>query len=206
MAREGVAVVALAGAADAAWPLAQQIYSNASLRAEHLDEAQARILCGELPAADAPPDLRDLADTVAAVHGDDAPSRAILAEIARRIGVRAIILVRMEAGQPLAHVFLADVGAFDAATYRPDAGAGTGWAATVRSLARTLGTPPTSAPALATHPVPRADTRAGAHPFYLSPWFWGALGVAALAGGAAYLVSRDSGSPTIHLEVEVPHQ
>ncbi|HXX69602.1 MAG TPA: hypothetical protein VEK07_20625 [Polyangiaceae bacterium] len=205
-AREGVAVVALAGAADAAWPLAQQIYSNGSLRAEHLDEAHARVMCGEPPGPDAPADVRDLAETLAAVHGDDAPSRALLAEIARIVGVRALVVVRVEGDQPVAHVFLADAGSFDAAIYRPDAGPGVAWTGAVRSLARTLGASPAPAPALATHPVPRADTHTGARPFYLSPWFWGALGVAAAAGGAAYLVSRDGGSPTIHLEVEVPHQ
>lgn len=206
LAPEGVAIVAVAGATDAAWPLAQQIYSDPSLRAPALDEAQARILCGESPRADDPAPLRDLADTVAAVHGDDAPSRALLADIARRVGVRALVVVRVEGGHPVAQVFLTDAGAFDAATYEPDAGPGILWSRTVRSLARTLGNSQAPAPALATHPVPRGDTHAGARPFYLSPWFWGALGVAAAAGGVAYLVTRDSGAPTIHLEVEVPHQ
>lgn len=210
VAPEGIAVLALGGAADAAWPLAQQVYSEPSLRPAHIDEARARILCGEAPQADDPIDLRDLSETVAAVHGDDAASRALLAEIARRIGVRALVVVRTAGtGRPVAQVFFADTAAFDAATYQPDATQGASWSGAVRSLIRTLGTPPVPAPVLATHPTPghaEAESHSNARPFYGSPWFWAALGLAAVAGGAAYFAARDSATPTIHLEVEVPHQ
>ena len=50
----GIAVVALGGATDAAWPLAQAIYGTPSLRPAMLDEPRARVLCGE----PAPPGLR----------------------------------------------------------------------------------------------------------------------------------------------------
>jgi hypothetical protein len=112
-----------------------------------------------------------------------------------------------DTARPIAQAFLVDAAAFDAATYQPDAGPGTSWSGAVRSLARTLGAPQVSAPALATHPAPQhPDSHSPARPFYVSPWFWGAVGLAAIAGGAAYFAARDSATPTIHLEVEVPHQ
>ncbi len=116
----GVAVVALPGAADAAWPLAGSVYADPSLRPTAVDEPHARVLCGEPPATPAPADLRDLSDTVAALRGDDAPSRALLDGIARRFSVRAILVVRSDAGGPTARLFLSETGAFDAATYAPD--------------------------------------------------------------------------------------
>ena len=38
-------------------------------------------------------DLRDLAHTVAAIRGDDAPSRALLGGLVRRFGVRGMVVV-----------------------------------------------------------------------------------------------------------------
>ncbi|MCL2449598.1 MAG: hypothetical protein FWD17_11680 [Polyangiaceae bacterium] len=221
----GVAVVASAGASDAAWPLAQQVYANEALRPAQIDEAHARVLCGETPPADAPAELRDLADTVAAIHGEDAPSRALLAEIARRLAVAAVVVVHAGSGQsPTARVFLSETREVDAATYAPDAAPATGWSATVLSLTRLFAPsrpspapspaaaaapspgPATvaTAPALATREAPKSVGSKAARPFYVSPWFWGAVGVAALAGGAAYLLSRDTGSSTIHLELQGP--
>ena len=224
-ARAGLAVVALAGVADAAWPLAQSVYADPSLRPGAVDDAHARVLCGEVPAPTAAPELRDLSDTVAAVRGDDAPTRALLDGIARRFALRAVVVVRSDAGHPTARLYLADTGAFDAAAYTPDnpAGPSPTWTATARSLDRLFGSstpaptpeaaadipaggPPMSAPTLATREAPRNEAPAnGPHPFYESVWFWGALGAAALAGGAAYFATRDSGPSTIHLEVQVPH-
>src|ERR1019366_3707635 len=74
----GLAVVAMAGAADAAWPLAREIYATPSLRPYGVDEAHARVLAGEPPIATASPEVRDLAETVGGVHGEDGASRAIL--------------------------------------------------------------------------------------------------------------------------------
>jgi hypothetical protein len=239
-ATRGVVVVAAAGATDAAWPLAQALYGDASLRPVGLDEAHARVLCGEAPAsgaagaadAGAAPaaaqELRDLADTVAAVRGEDAPSRALLAEIARRWAVAAVVVVHAEGGQPpTARVFVSDSRDFDGATYTPDSAPGLGWSAAVRSLARSFGRPagsqpmpaatgtassapppsaaaPATAPRLATRDAPKRAESKTSRPFYVSPWFWGALGVAALAGGTAYLLSRDTSPSTIHLQVQGP--
>ena len=206
----GVAVVALGGATDAAWPLAQAIYGTPSLRPAMLDEPHARILCGEPAGAGAPPDVKDLAESLAAIKGEDAPSRMLLGEIARRLNVRALLVVRVEAGRATARPFLPETGTFDAAVYAPDAGPTVSWVAASQSLARTFGGEPApgggSAPALATHeepvitgPPPRGKA------FYESGWFWGALGAAAFAGGAIFFATRDNGESTIHLQMQVPH-
>ena len=209
----------LPGATDAAWPLARAIYADPTLHPGAVDEPHARVLCGEAPAAGDPADLRDLAETVAAVHGDDAPSRALLDGIARTFAVRGVIVVRAEAGHPSARVFLAETAAFDAATYAPDDAPALSWAATTRSLDRLFvplalsPAPPAPlgrsasgvGPSLATHEAPKTESSTGSRPFYESWWFWGAVGAAALAGGAAYLSTRDTSPSTIHLEVQVPH-
>jgi hypothetical protein len=208
-----IAVVALPGGADAAWPLARTLYADPALRPATVDETHARVLCGEVPAAGAPAELRDLADTVAALRGDDAPSRTLLDGIARHFGLRALVVVGSDAAHPTAHVFLTETGAFDAAAYAPDdppAGSAPTWSATVRSLDRLFGPPAVApqpsvrAPLLATREAPRNETP-GPHPFYESGWFWGAVGAAALLGGAAYIATRDSSPSAIHLEVQVPH-
>jgi hypothetical protein len=208
-----LAVVALPGAADAAWTLARSVYADEALRPATVDEAHARVLCGEPPAEGVAAELRDLADTVAALRGDDAPSRTLLDGIGRRFALRALVVVRADEGHPTARLFLTETGAFDAATYAPDApatGPAPSWSATIRSLDRLFGpTPPpprasSSAPTLATREVPRKETP-GPRPFYESGWFWGALGAAALLGGAAYIATRDSSPSAIHLEVQVPH-
>jgi hypothetical protein len=215
--RTGLAVVALPGATDAAWPLAREIYGDSSLRPASVDEPHARVLCGEPPTAPASADLRDLSETVAALRGDDAPSRALLDAIARQFAVRAVVVVRAEADHPTAKLYLAETGAFDAASYAPDdppTGPSPSWLATARSLARLFGASRAAAPAaqalasapvLATREAPRSETPAPARPFYTSVWFWGAVGAAALLGGAAYIATRDSSPSTIHLEVQVPH-
>ncbi|WP_394825285.1 hypothetical protein [Pendulispora albinea] len=165
----GLAVFAGRDAADAAWPLAQQVYARPSLRPPALDEARARVLAGEAPASDAPAALRDLADTRDAIRGDDAPSRQLLASIAHQLHVRGLVVVTVPAPNPLspsptptpvARIFLADAGIFDAASYAPDpvrtapdakpaAGTKTAWvwSGAVGSLERSYGnTAPASEP------------------------------------------------------------
>jgi hypothetical protein len=217
-ATDGLAVVALAGATDAAWPLASAIYAATSLRPVRLDEAHAHVLCGEAAPAGAPVDVRDVADMVASLHGDDAPSRALLGDIARRFAVRGVVVVRVDARGPEARVFLADSASFDAASYAPDSGSLSSWSAATRSLVRAFGTgvsagreaaaPPSAvrAPALATHREPEvAGTPRRPREFYESGWFWGAVGAAAFGAGAVFLATRDTGPSAIHLQLEVPH-
>lgn len=221
----GLAVVALGGTTDAAWPLAHAVYGQPSLRPSGLDEARARILCGETPPAGAAQELRDLADVVSAIKGDDAASRTLLAELARRLGVKALVVVRGETARPVARIFLPDAGVFDAATYAPDEGPAIAWGATTQSLVRLYGgaaaagpgagapgaaagvpPAPASAPPLATHDEPvLSNTPPKKRAFYESGWFWGALGAAAFAGGAVFFATRDNGASTIHLQMQVPH-
>jgi hypothetical protein len=206
----GLGVLALPGAAEAAWPLAQQLYAEPSLRPATIDEPHARVLCGEPPPPAATQDLRDLAETVAAIHGDDAPSRALLDGIAHRFELRGIVIVRPAAasGAPSAQVFLGATSTIDAASYATDTvppgapDAVPSWSGAVHSLTRVFGIVPASP--LATHDVPPPDGSSPRH-FYESGWFWGALGLAALAGGAVFFATRDSGTPTIHLDAQVPH-
>ena len=231
----GLAVLAGRDAADAAWPLAQQLYARPSLRPAGLDEARARVLAGEEPAADAPTDLRELAETRDAIRGEDAPSRQLLASVARQLHVRGILVVRLPAEtvrpNPTARIFLADSGTFDAASYAPDASPATAsgkaggwnWSGTVGSLDRAYGVQPAPAPHAvgqergrlaaplgAANPAVSAGEpgnhapEKGSRPFYASPWFWGAIGVAALGGVGIFFATRDGSSDTIHLQMQVP--
>jgi hypothetical protein len=209
----GLIVVSLAGATDAAWPLAQAVYGSGSLRPRSLDEAHARVLCGEAAPGEAASDLRDLAQMVAAIHGDDAPSRALLGEVARRFSARGVVVVGLDDGQPNARVFVADSSAFDAARYRMDEGGPLSWSSALQSLERTWRSEPPAgvAPARPVTRAPALATRESGQPtptrreFYQSGWFWGALGAAAFGAGAIFLATRDSRSSTIHLQVQVPH-
>jgi hypothetical protein len=126
----------------------------------------------------------------------------LLAELARRLTVRAIVTVRVSEGSALARVFLPESSAFDAVTYTPDNAHA--WSSAARSLALVYGpgsAHPSGAPVLATRPAPHNERPTPA--FYQSVWFWGALGAAVLIGGAFYLASRDTSPNTIHLELQV---
>jgi hypothetical protein len=250
----GVAVLARAGAEDAAWALAKEVYARSSLRPLSLDEARARIMVGGSPASGAPQAVKDLADERAGVRGDDGASRALLRTIAAQLGVRAIVVVEQMGASASARVFVADSGDFDAARYDAepglvtvdggavvvsspvpvaaisDAGAPSDgaaasdgsvsmsaapapppppprWTKTVASLDRAygIGGPETHAPALATSAVPPLPPpHPESHPFYTSPWFWGAVGAAAFGGVAVYFATRDNQTDTIHLELQAP--
>ena len=132
----GVAVLAHDGATDSAWRLAARVYRG-PLRPTSLDEVHARALVGEPAAAGAPRDIQDLAETRAAIHGEDAPSRRLLASLAAQLGVEAVVVVQKDAstGAATARVFLASNGAFDAARYAEDNGS---WDPTAISLERAL--------------------------------------------------------------------
>lgn len=217
---EGLGVVAFPGATGSAWPLAQAVYAEPSLRPTGLAEDVARVMCGEPAPSGAKGPLADIAATVAALRGDDAPSRTLLVEIARRTAVRALVTVRLFDGHPVARVFLPETGAFDAATFTPDDASQGEWSAAAKSMARLYGlSAPAPAPAptplpdaharpaaplLATHEAPPVPNSSHAVPFYESAWFWGALGAAVLVGGGVYLATRDTSPSTIHLELKVP--
>jgi hypothetical protein len=231
-ASRGLAVLAVDGATDAAWSLAREIYANAALRPEGLDDARARVLAGEAPGADAPPRVRELAQLRAAVKGDDIASRQILPAIAEQLHVRGVVVVERPANaNPVARVYIADTRAFDAARYAPDDGATLTWSGATESLARAFGTPPPatifpSSPASTSAPLSNASNGSSAlerqssvalregpkvengppagKKFYESGWFWGALGAAAFIGGAVFFATRDNTPGTIHLQMQVP--
>lgn len=165
------------------WKLARGVYGDASLRPA-FDEAHARALAGEAPAAGAPADVRDLAETRAAIHGDDGASKRLLASLATQLHVRGVVVVlggtSGATGSTSAKVFLAGTGQFDAASYAPDASGD--WSSTVSSLSRAYGMSTvttvsgetTSAPAMTlipTPPPPGSDSPSHGKPFYYSPWF-----------------------------------
>ncbi len=218
----GVAVLAVDGATDAAWRLAARVYRG-PLRPTSLDEVHARALVGDAPASGASGarDVQDLAETRAAIHGEDAPSRRLLASLAAQLGVEAVVVVQKDAssGTATARVFLASNGAFDAARYAEDNGS---WEPTATSLERTLrvdsradtqpGAKTTDAPvgptSASSNTPPNGEPRPadGSKAFYKSVWFWGALGAAVFAGGAIFLATRDNGdgSGPMHVQVKVP--
>jgi hypothetical protein len=119
----GVAVVALEGASDPAWSLAQAVYADASLRPAKLGDASARILAGEPAAAGAAQKLLELAELRAAIRGDDAGSRRLLSSLAHDLGVTLLLVVSRPSGQasrPQALVFSAASGRFEPPPLLPD--------------------------------------------------------------------------------------
>jgi hypothetical protein len=211
----GIAVVAREGAADPAWTLAQSVYGSSQLRPEGIDEAQARALAGEPVPDTASASAKELGEMRAAIHGDDAASRAVLESLVKRLGVEALLVVRLTTDrQPEARLFLAATGAYDAARYAPDDGP-SGWSGTVRSLEYTMNdtTPPAPDQAAAEESKARAErlaaTRKGVKegsgkPFYTSPWFWVAVGAAALGVTTLAFATRDSSPDSVHLQMKVP--
>src|SRR4051794_7643183 len=101
-ASSGFAVLAREGATDAAWSLAKALYARDALRPSFVDEAHARVLAGEAAPKESGGEgspvsverarilkkLADLAETRAAIHGDDAPSRQLLTSIATTYQLR----------------------------------------------------------------------------------------------------------------------
>jgi hypothetical protein len=216
-ARQGVAVLALSGATEHAWPLAQKIYASSALRPAALDEAHARVLAGEPPPPDAPEDIRDLAEMRSVIRGDDAPSRKLLGSIASTFSLRAVVVVEPgppatepggAASPPRARLFVADQNAFDAATFTPDAQTDGkfSWDRVAPSIERLVVPKPEPAKRASLAPLPKeaAEKPEESRPFYASGWFWGALGGAAFLGTAIYFATRDSSPGSIHLEVQVP--
>jgi hypothetical protein len=204
---QGILVLAAADAADAAWPLAQGVYASAALR-PRATEAEARVLAGERAAApdDATRELGELCD---GVKGEDAASRQVLSSIAQRFGAKGVVVVAVAEGRARARLFVAQTGAFDAARYDAEGDPRAPlWKGVVASLERAFPPPaPASAPTLAAKPaVPppsKAETSSG-KPFYLSWWFWGAVGAAAVTGLVVFAATRDQDSSNIHLTLEMP--
>ncbi len=193
--RHGVAVMAQGDAKDAMWPLAQAIYADAALRPS-FDEMHARVLAG-----DDVEELKDLGELRAGVKGDDAASRQLLSTMADQLDVQAIVVVATDESGSTARTFQSSSKTFDAAVFvakkEKDALA---WPGAVESLHKTFAPPPAPPPAT----KPKQDAPAPSKPFYLSPWFWGALGAAVVGGLAIVLATQDMSGDTLKLQLKVP--
>lgn len=123
---QGVAVVGLGSAREEAFTAARAIYAS-SIRPRALDELRARVLAGDPPPPTAARDVRDLAELRGAIRGDDVASRQLLGTIAQRTGVRAILVVRVDAGEANPNAPAeGDAGAAADAGASPDTSATTG--------------------------------------------------------------------------------
>ena len=206
--RKGLAVVATDGATDAAWSLAGAIYADPELHPVSVDDPRARVLAGEAPSSEAK-DLAELAELRAGVKGDDAASRQVLGAIGDKLGVRAIVVV-FAGDPPSARVFDVATKTFDAARYEPDAGSHAKWTAALASIERPyVAAPspkiePAPAPqaAVPNQPVKKNESKSKA--FYESPWFWVAIGAAALIAGGLLIATNVQSGDTIHLQMRLP--
>ncbi len=164
--RKGVAVV-LVGPADApraerARELARFAYRSPNMRPS-LDEAAVRVLAGEAPPPDAPPELAALAAARSAIplDVDGASALAAIEDLARRAGVRAIALVvpgTPEATVRIAHTDGPGATRMDPAsvTARPISFDGQDdFSDVASSVERIVGPPPVAAPT----PPPSASAR-----------------------------------------------
>jgi hypothetical protein len=189
---KGFAVVAADGATDAAWPLAGAVYGSITLKPPTIDDARARVLAGEPGTT---PELTELAELRAGVKGDDAASRQVLGALAQKLSLRGVVVV-FAGDPPTARLYDAESHTFDAARYTAENG---DWKAAVRSLERPYLLQPT--PLVLTPAEPK---KTESKPFYLSPWFWGAIGAALLIGGGVLIATNVQTSDTIHLQLRMP--
>jgi hypothetical protein len=199
--RKGVVVVGVGdGAADATWPVAIAIYGDASLRPK-IEDRDARALAGESVDAKAPAPTTELAALRAKITGDDPASLAMLSDVARRAGARAVVVVfpaHDEKSTTQARLFDAadahlEPTKFEADATRPSAP----WGALVDAMHARYAPKTTTTPLVLT-PAPAEDKteKKDSGSFLSSAWFWGALGAAALMGGVVYALTRDNGQGT----------
>ena len=95
---QGIAVLAVGATREAreeAFALARAIYGS-RLRPTSLDEVRARVLAGDPPPPNGSRELRELAEVRAAVTGEDAATRRLLAGIAQQVGAEALLVVKVE--------------------------------------------------------------------------------------------------------------
>ena len=136
------------------------------------------------------------------MKGDDAASREVLAAIAQKLDVRAIVVVL--ASPPTAMLYDATTRSFDAARYAPDSSGA--WDGTIRSLERPYAPVPAATPlVLASTPQPAKKViTKESKAFYESPWFWVAVGAAVLIGGGILIGTSVQTNDTIHMQMRLP--
>lgn len=201
--RKGVVVIADADAsADATWPVALSIYGDVALRPRVIDR-DARALAGAPPDEKQPIETRELFDLRAKVKGDDVAARALLAELARRTGARAIVIVHAptSATPTTAQLYDAADDRVEPTLFRADllkSGEG-GWTSLLAALhgrygggsANGANATPSSSTTATTSTA--GDASKASSSFVSSPWFWGAIGAAAVLGAVFYAATRDTG-------------
>lgn len=199
-ASHGIAVLAQGNTKDEAWPLARAVYGDAMLRPS-LDEKKARLLAGEDFE-----DMKELVELRQGVKGDDAASKQLLQTIAEQVSVEALLVVSTDgAGHVTARTFLVSTKNFDAAVYvAKHEGDEVTWPGAVESLHKQWAPPPPPPAATPVAIKPKAVENAVSKPFYLSPWFWGAIGAAVVGGLAIILATQDASGDGLRLQVKVP--
>ncbi len=200
--RKGVVVVAVGAvgdAADAAWPVASAVYADGAVRGKIVDR-DARVLAGGKLPDDASDDLKELAELRAKVAGDDAASRAVLKEIARRTSTLAVVVVFPTQGDVPSHARVYDAADDRMAATEHKAEKGSSpWAPLVSALHAKYASEPAKAPPPKDAPKPKEEP---SRSFWSSPWFWGAVGAAVAGAAVAYAVTRDSGNQTTPVRVD----
>ncbi len=188
----GVAVVAEEAATDAAWNLAREVYRTPGLRPSGLNDTTARALLGDALPKTNEPLLTELSELRRGIHGDDPMSRAALSDLARRLHVRAILVVF---AKPIrAWPYSPTSNSFERVSYLPDTAQADVWTQAVQAVSIAYGSAP----------VTPAKARSGTRKFYDSPWFWGAVGAAAAGGITAGIISSTSGSSQIGWQMHIP--
>lgn len=217
----GVVVVALGeGASEAARPLAHEVYRDAALRPA-IDDATARVLCGEPAAVTASAALRELGELRRSIPpaGPDAATRRLLGALGDDLHARLVVSVVSVDGKPVARVLRVAGASFEPVTLsaatQPSVGGGEGaivWPGAVASLRLLLALPAPAPFAPAAEPTPVAPPPAAVAPaasgkaaFWKSPWFWAPIGVLLTAGVTVLVVSQttDTASGSVHLQGRV---
>lgn len=186
----GVAVVAIGEAAEHSWTLTQALYQSPSLFPPALSEARARAL---ITGAHTDAETAELAELRAGIHDEGVVSRQLLHTIGERVGAAAVLVARARDAKRLElRLFVLASDTFDVAQYEGDPTAVTWRGEVVRSLERRLGPAPSAKvePTKSAKNSAKSAETSGSRPFYKSPWFWAALGGAALLGGTALVVSQ----------------
>ena len=187
-----------------------------------IDEATARVLCGDAPATDAPQALRDLGELRRSIApgGSDAASRRLLGSLGADVRARLVVSVAVVDGKPVARVLRVAGAAFEWVTLSvavtPPAASGEAtyaWPGAVAALrglspaAPPAPLAPVAAPAIGPKGAvaPDAAPVATSKPFWKSAWFWAPLGVLVAAGVAVIVVSQttDTASSSLHLQGRV---